>query len=208
MDPSSPPLKLSDPDYRERMRAIHALVEQGQRQAGHWIRPLLRDHESPVRNAAIIAIGNLRDQESFDALVACLASSMPLERSNAVQSLVALNNPGMREPLVQALRVDSSPTALQAIIRTLSAFPRDAEVIAVLIATLTDANEDIRATAAVALAKMRASEAIAALQRMALRDTNHETTINGLWIANSSVARQAIEMIRSHDASSDLDWPD
>ncbi len=208
MDSSAPPLELTDPDYRVRVRAIHALVEQGQPQAGDWIRPLLHDRESPVRNAAITAVGDLRDQQSFDALVACLASPMSLERSNAAQSLVALNHPGTCEPLVQALKVDSSPIVRQAIIKALSGFPRDAGVIAVLIAMLTDADEDVRATAAMALAKMRASEAIAALQHMALTDTNHETTINGLWIANSSVARQAIEIIRSHAASSDLDWPD
>src|SRR5258708_218398 len=102
MEPPSPPPGLADPDHRVRLQAIYALVERGQPQVGQWIRPLLHDRESPVRNAAIVALGELRDQEAFDALVACLAASMSHERRNAVQALVALGNPQMRRPLVQA----------------------------------------------------------------------------------------------------------
>jgi HEAT repeat protein len=82
------------------------------------------------------------DQGAFDALVACVSAQMSLERRNVVQALVMLNNP---------------PFVRRAIVKALSAFRHDAEVIDVVISTLTDPDEDVRATAAAALATMGAS---------------------------------------------------
>jgi HEAT repeat protein len=189
------------------MRAIYALVERGEPWAAAWIRPLLRDRESPVRNAAIAALGQLRDVESFDALVACLAAPMSTERQNAVSALAELADPRMRVPLVHVLQTEPSFVIRESVIRELSAFRDDDEVIDALIHSLTDPDEDVRATAAVALSRMRAVKALFALQHMALTDTNQETTINGLYEANSWVAQRAIEIIRSPEQASDLDWP-
>lgn len=93
------------------------------------------------------------------------------------------------------------------IIKGLSAFADDGEVIAALIQQLQAPDEDVRATAAVALAKMRAGAAVPALQHMMQTDTNQETTIHGLWVANSGVAKWAIAMILSGQQASELDWP-
>jgi HEAT repeat protein len=208
MEPLSPPPGLTDPDYRVRLQTIYALVEDGQPQVVRWIRPLLRDRESPVRNAAIVALGDLLDQGAFDGLLACMSAHMSLERRNVVQALVTLNNPRMREPLTQALNVEPAPSVRRTIVKALSTFRQDGEVIDAVISTLTDPDEDVRATAAVALAKMGDSRALPALQRMAQTDTNAETTINGLWELNSSIAQKAIKMIRSPEEVSSLDWPD
>ena len=95
----------------------------------------------------------------------------------------------------------------QAIIKTLSTFRADEHVIAALIARLADPDEDVRATAAVALANMRAATALPALQRMAQTDIHGETTIRGLAVRNSWVASRAIEVIRTPEGPPVLDWP-
>jgi HEAT repeat protein len=208
MEPPSPPAELTDVDHRVRLRAIYALVESRHPVAGQWIRPLLCDREAPVRSAAIVALGQLRDQDAFDALVACLAAPTSHERRNAVQALVALGDPRMREPLVYALKTEPWAPVRGDIIKALSTFRDDAIAIDALIEALTDRDEDVRATAAVALAKMGASKALPALQHMALTDTNQETIIHGLWELNSTVALRAIEMIRAPERATPLDWPD
>lgn len=92
------PSELTSQDYRQRLQAIYRLVEQHPPQAGTWIRPLLKDRESLVRSAAIVALGDLQDQEAFADLVNCLAAPTSHERSNAVRALVALGDARMRIP--------------------------------------------------------------------------------------------------------------
>ena len=207
MENQSAPAELASDDYRQRLQAIYRLVEQHPPQAGTWIRPLLQDRESLVRSAAIVALGDVADQDSFAQLVACLAAPMSHERRNAVQALIALGDDQMRSPFLQALAHESNWSVCLAIIKGLSVFAHDEEVIDALIEQLQASDEDVRAAAAVALAKMRARAAIPALQNMAKTDTNQETSIHGLWIYNSSVAKMAIVAILSDQPPSELDWP-
>lgn len=207
MENQSAPAELASDDYRHRLQAIYRLVEHHPPQAGSWIRPLLQDRESLVRSAAIVALGTVEDQESFAPLVACLAAPMSHERRNAVQALIALGDERMRSPFVQALSHEINWSVCLAIIKGLSAFAHDEEVVDVLIQQLQAPDEDVRAAAAVALAKMRARAAIPALQYMAETDTNQETSIHGLWVVNSSVAKMAIVTILSDQPLSELDWP-
>jgi HEAT repeat protein len=201
------PAELTSQEYRQRLQAIYRLVEQHPPQAGTWIRPLLQDRESLVRSAAIVALGDLQDHESFAGLAACLAAPTSHERSNAVLALVALEDKQMRGPLLRALADETNPLVCFVIIKGLSAFADDGEVIDALIQQLQAPDEDVRATAAVALAKMRATTAVPALQHMAQTDTNQETSIHGLWVANSSVAKMAVATILSGQQPSELDWP-
>jgi HEAT repeat protein len=198
---------LADPDYRQRMRAIHALVDQGNMEAVPYILPLLQDREMPVRNAAIVALGMLSDRQAFEPLVGCLAASTSQERGNAVQALVQMGDSRRRDPLIAALKIERTPSVRQKIVKAISVFPDD-EVIEMLIQCLMDLDEDVRATAAVALGKIGHPRAIPALEQMMLSDTNQETFIHHLWIDNSAVARQAIDMIRYPEQEHDLDWPD
>ena len=113
----------------------------------------------------------------------------------------------MRSPLVQALAHETNPFVCLDMIKALSTFADDKEVIDILIQELQAPDEDVRAAAAVALAKMRARAAIPALQYMAQTDTNQETSIHGLWVVNSGVAKMAIVAILSDQSPSELDWP-
>lgn len=201
------PADLTSADHRQRMRAIYRLVEQHPPQAGSWIRPLLKDREALVRSAAIVALGDVQDQDAFADLVACLAAPTHHEQRNAVRALVALGGERMRDPLLQALSHQTEPLVCCPIIKGLSVFADDGEVIDAFIQQLQAPDEDVRATAAVALAKMRARAALPALQRMMQTDTNQETSIHGLWVANSSVAKMAIATILSGQQASELDWP-
>jgi HEAT repeat protein len=207
MEDQSVPAEIASDDYRQRLQAIYRLVEHHPPQAGTWIRPLLQDRESLVRSAAIVALGNVQDQESFPDLAACLAAPTSHERRNAVLALSALGGERVRSPLVQALAHETNPFVCLDMIKALSAFADDKEVIDVLIQKLQAPDEDVRAAAAVALAKMRARAAIPALQYMAQTDTNQETSIHGLWLVNSSVAKMAIVAILSDQPPSELDWP-
>jgi HEAT repeat protein len=201
------PADLTSADYRRRMQAIYRLVEQHPPQAGSWIRPLLKDREALVRSAAIVALGDLQDQDALADLVACLAAATTHEQSNAVRALVALGGERMHDPLLQALSQKTDPFVCFGIIKGLSTFADDGEVIDALIQQLQAPDEDVRATAAVALAKMRTHAAVPALQHMMQTDTNQETSIHGLWVANSSVAKMAIATILSGQQASELDWP-
>jgi HEAT repeat protein len=207
MTPPSPPPDLSDQDHRVRMRAIYALVEPGEPHAAEWIRPLLRDRESLVRAAAIGALGQVRDVESFDALVACLAAPMSIDRKSALRALVALGDPRMCEPLVRALQNEPHFPERMKIITVLSMFSVDEEVVNAIVRALEDSEENVRGTAAVALSRMRAVKALPALERMALTDTNHETRINGLDELNAWVAQRAIEIIQAPGRHEELEWP-
>ena len=200
------PAELTSEDYRQRLQAIYRLVEQHPPQAGIWIRPLLQDRESLVRSAAIVALGDLRTRNPLP-LVACLAAPMSHERRNAVHALIALGDERMRIPWCRPCLTRRNWSVCFAIIKGLSAFADDGEVIDALIQQLQAPDEDVRATAAVALAKMRARAAVPALQHMMQTDTNQETSIHGLWVANSSVAKMAIATILSGQQPSELDWP-
>lgn len=197
---------LAHSDYRMRMRAIYALVEQGDPVAVPMILPLLHDREIPVRNAAIVALGTFGDQRAFEPLVACLASSSSLERRNAVQALVVLGDPRRCDPFLEALKRETRTSICIALIKAVYEFPEE-KVLETLITLLTHRDEDVRATAAVALGRIGQSRALPALQHMALTDTNHETTIRGLWVLNSSVAQRAIDMILHPEQEHVLDWP-
>lgn len=207
MGEQTAPVELMSEDHRQRMRAIYRLVEQHPPQAGSWIRPLLKDREALVRSAAIVALGDLQDQDSFADLVACLAAPTTHEQHNAVRALVALGGERVRDPLLRALSYRADDVVCSNIIKYLSAFADDGEVIAALIQQLQAPDEDVRATAAVALAKMRARAAVPALQHMMQTDTNQETNIHGLWVTNSIVAKRAIATILSDQQASELDWP-
>ena len=198
---------LAASDYRKRMRAIHTLVDQGSQEAVPYILPLLKDREMPVRNAAIVALGTLADPSAFEPLATCLAASTSLERGNAVQALVLIGEPRRRDPLVAALKIERVPSVRQKIVKAISVFLDD-EVIETLIQCLMDPDEDVRATAAVALGKIGHHRAIPALEQMMLNDTNQETSIHDVWVYNSEVARQAIDMIRYPEQEHNLDWPD
>lgn len=208
MEQPFPPPGLANADYRVRLRTIHSLVEQGHPLAGQWIRPLLQDRESPVRNAAIVALGIVHDQEAFDALVMCLSAPTSQERINATQSLGILGHSGVQQPLLRAFQVETEPRVRIAIIKTLSAYPEDGDIIDALIQVITDPDEEIRATTAIALAKMRATKALPALQQMAMMDTNQETMMNGLWTRNNTIAQRVIKIILSLEQQIDLNWLD
>ncbi len=198
---------LHDPDYRIRLRNLERCREQHELAAAPWIHPLLGDRESLVRSAAIVTLGELRDQEAFDLLIGCLQAATTHERRNTVQALVALRNPQMRVPLILQLETEPRFLVRIAIIQALSTFRADEETIDALIRRLTDHDEDVRATAAVALAKMGASKAIDALDQMARTDTNHETLMKGLATCNSTVARQAMEILLAKAPVSAMVWP-
>jgi len=198
---------LTDADHRQRLRAVEACILLGDPAAAPWIRPLLQDRESVVRSAAIRALGDLKDEHSFAELVTCLAAATSHERIQAVHALIALGNPQMRTPLIHAVTAEPHYSVRIAIIKALSNFYTDIKVVTVIIHCLTDPNEDVRATAAVALAQMGATQAIPALQRMALSDTNHETMMNGMYTAISAVARQALAVLRGQTQHRSLPWP-
>ncbi|HEV2237928.1 MAG TPA: HEAT repeat domain-containing protein, partial [Ktedonobacterales bacterium] len=105
MEPQ-PPAELADVDHRIRIRTIHRLAEAGDPYAVRWIRPLLDDRESLVRSAAIVALGQLHDEEAFDAIVGFLEARTTHERGNALDALVALNGARLREPLIRAMETE------------------------------------------------------------------------------------------------------
>lgn len=205
-DQTAPP-ELPSEDYRQRLQAIYRLVERRPAYAGRWIRPLLQDRESLVRSAAIVALGNVQDHDSFDDLLACLAAPTSHERWNAVLALMALGGKRVQNSLAQALTHEANPSVCLVIIKGLSAFAADDKVIDGLIQKLQAPDEDVRAATAVALAKLGARAALPALQHMAQSDTNQETTIHGLWVANSTVAQMSIDAILTGQQPPELDWP-
>src|SRR5262245_18713771 len=97
------PADLTSEDYRLRLQSMYRLVEQHPPQAGCWVHPLLKDRESLVRSAAIVALGGVQDQDSFADLVDCFAAPTSHERSTAVLALVVLGDERLRDPLLQAL---------------------------------------------------------------------------------------------------------
>lgn len=198
---------LADPDYLVRMRTIYLLVEQQHPEAVQGILPLLHDREMLVRNAAIVALGTLADSQAFDALVSCLNSHISLDRKNAVHAIVALGEPRRLDVFLDTLKTEKNRTVLAALIKAVSVFPTE-EVLETVTRFLTDRDEDVRAVAATALGKMGLPAAIPALQHMALTDTNQETSIHNLWVINSCVARDAIQMILHPEQSQDFAWPD
>ena len=198
---------LVNPNHRVRMRTIYMLVEHGHAEAVPFLLPLLHDREMPVRNAAIVALGTFADQQAFAPLVAHLTAPISLERKNAVLALVALEDSRREDAFLEALKTERNPSVRVELIKALSVFP-DEKVLETLIERLTDEDGDVRAVTAIALGKMGLPRAIPALQQMALTDTNQETSIHGLSIQNSSIAKQAIQMLLHPDQEQAIDWPD
>ena len=188
------------------MRAIHRLAEDGSPHAARWIRPLLRDREALVRSAALMALGKLGAPSDLDAIAELLQARMSFERRAAVDALVALHSPRMRDPLIRAMKTEPSYANRIEMIKALSVLIGDNVVVDTLISMLADPDEDVRATAAVALGKIGASQAILALQQMMLTDIV-ETTIYGRAIYNPTIAHRAIEMIRAPGHAPQLEWP-
>lgn len=198
---------LSDLDYRVRMRTIHTLVQRGHAEAIQLLLPLLNDREMLVRCAAMIALGTFADRQIFDSLVPFLASTVSLERKNAVQALVTSEDPRRRDAFLDALKTETNLFVRVQLIKALSVFHEE-KVFEMLIEQLTDQDEDIRAIAAIALGKMGQPCAIPALQQMVLTDTNEETSIHGLCELNSTIAKRAIQMILHPEQEQNIDWPD
>ncbi|HEY4384699.1 MAG TPA: HEAT repeat domain-containing protein [Ktedonobacteraceae bacterium] len=199
--------RLIDPDYRVRMRTIHILVERGNAEAVLLLLPLLHDREMPVRCAAIVALGTFADRRAYEPLVTSLATPISLERKNAVQALVASGDPRRRDAFLDALKTEMNTIVRVQLIKAISVFPEE-KVLEILIEELTNGDEDVRAVAAVALGKMGQPQAIPALQQMALTDTNQETSIHGLAIQNSAIAKQAIQIILHPEQEQSINWPD
>jgi hypothetical protein len=83
-----------------------------------------------------------------------------------------------------------------------------AELVACLAAPVShEWRNAVQALMALGDERMRASTALPAMRHMMQTDTNEETTIHGLYVLNSSVARMAIATILSGQQPSELDWP-
>lgn len=119
---------------------------------------------------------------------------------------MALDDPRWRDPCLEALKIEISPSIFMDLIKAVSVFPEE-KVLEAFLELLTHRDEYVRATAAIALEKMGQPRAIPALQHMALTDTNYEVFILGLVIRNSSVAQQTIHMILHPEQEHILDWP-
>jgi HEAT repeat protein len=82
-----------------------------------------------VRNATIVALGELQDQEAFLLLVECLHAPTTPERQNAVQALVVLGNPQMQMPVLHTLSGEPHAAVRIAIIQALSAYRTNQSII-------------------------------------------------------------------------------
>jgi aminopeptidase N len=181
------------PELAERAAAaLTAVVKQG-------------DPSYFVEGAAAQALGQTRTSGAFDALVA--ASDRPswneVIREGVFQGLAAMGDPKAAPVLVGFLARTNSIQARAAAARALGALASDhrldsgearQQVVQGLMGTLDDPWPPARGSAARALASMRETSALDALDQMASRE------LDGIF---TRVARQAAQAIREGKGPSD-----
>lgn len=184
-------------DYRARLRAIGLIEEQEVRDAVPRSIDLLRDKEMPVRAAAASTLGTLGDRRAVEPLIASLGDPMSVVRRAAMRALSRLRDERMRDPIMRILRSDPSFALRLEAVATLTALKDDA-VLSALQAALTDADDDVRAAAALALAQIGDARAPPPLREMAARDGGEYWDVaSNVAEANATAAQHAIQQILS-----------
>jgi HEAT repeat protein len=144
---------LRHPEKKVRMLAAHALGQTHGAQAAKELQQALQDEFFDVREAAVKALGELRDPEVVDILLKLAQEPQRYPYVWVVDSLGKIGNPKALPALMAALQhhsFDVKEAAMDGVTRL-----RAKEAIPALISFLDDANARLRQSAAKALEKLR-----------------------------------------------------
>ena len=168
---------LTDPSADIRLESLYALREIEDKAAGRSILELTHsDADVGVRVAAAFAIGDLLTDELIEEAVETLGRTVrtdefPEVREGAAYSLGRIGTPEALRLVAEVTRSDEDRRVRLTALAVISETP-DKSSSSVLIEILDDREPEVRGPAAIALGRLRAFEAISALQRIQEEDPN------------------------------------
>ncbi|MCE5325237.1 MAG: HEAT repeat domain-containing protein [Planctomycetaceae bacterium] len=162
-------------DWRLRLAVVEAASRYDARGMEAIVTKGLEDPIASVRFAAIVTLDNLTQRQSppspalQDAIVKALNDPNPSTRERAVQMVTRLDDAHALAPLAKLLGEGNSNIRRQAISR-LSNMTDQAAATA-MVKSLDDSDAYVSRTAAIGLARMGRPEAVAALKRAAMAES-------------------------------------
>ncbi|MBI4712706.1 MAG: HEAT repeat domain-containing protein, partial [Planctomycetes bacterium] len=148
-------------NYWDRLRAIDKLGETGNKESTVILADLLDDDEPPIREAAVMALGNLSDAEAIEYL-----ASTPLFhpkssrcRWHCAWALGLIKNDKALPQLLKALN-DPDETVQVKTLQAIGVLPNGATASETLIKKLNDGNPYVRDAAASALGALKYQPAL------------------------------------------------
>ena len=143
---------IGDPDGHVRALSARGLANIGDRKAISALSALLEDEYVDVQEAAISALGAMREGLDMGGLIAGLADKNPLLRKNTALLLGAIA-PEEAVPALGFALKDDNAQVRRAVIGALSSIKNEASIKYLMVA-LTDEDPNIRASAALSLGSL------------------------------------------------------
>lgn len=148
-------------NYWDRLTAIKQLGKLNNKEAVVILADLLNDGEAPIREAAVMALSSLTDKESVDwlATVALFAPKDACARCHAAWVLGLIKAPSTLNCLTRALNDPDDSVQVKAI-ESICNLPNGVEAAELFIKKLGANSTEVRASAALALGRIRSQAAL------------------------------------------------
>lgn len=166
VDPLIDTLQLDD--NRVRARAVEALGAIGDPRAVDVIVGLLRDTNRFVKGNAITALGRIADRKAVDPLLISLSDQDPQMRRAALDSLGRIGDERAFQPVSELLKKETDQNVRFVALATAAKLGRQ-QSIPMLIEAFSDRAEELRHTAASALARLELDATFPAVLEYASR---------------------------------------
>lgn len=150
---------LSDKSYAnywERQSAINKLKKIDSKESAVILASLFSDDEAPIRESAVMALGNFSDKEAVDYLVSnsLINTKSKQQRFHTAWALGLIKNEETMPPLLKALNNESAEEVVIRIIETISCLPNASLAEDSLINMLSNNNTGIRVSVIKALGQI------------------------------------------------------
>lgn len=147
-------------NYWDRLSAINKLKKNDSKESAVILASLLNDDEAPIRESAVMALGNFCDKEAIDYLVSNSLTNTKSKQQRFYTAWVLglIKNEATLSPLLKALNNESAEEVVIRIIETISYLPNASLAEDSLINILSNNNTGIRVSAIKALGQMGSSK--------------------------------------------------
>jgi len=189
-------------NYWDRLTAINKLKPVNSKEAAVMLVALFDDADAPIRESALLALGNFTDKDAVDYLIATSLvnpQSKPQRFYTAwvlgVISAKGIKDEALLPQLLKALNNETEEEVASRIIDTIGVLPKDSQAEDVLIKRLSDSRLAVRVSAIESLGRMGSVQAYIPILKRAY-DSNPTV---------KTVALEALAQIKPQEATGYLE---
>lgn len=156
-------------NYWDRLTAINKLKAINSKEAAGMLVALFDDNEAPIRESALMALGNFTDQEALDYLLtsALVNSRSKQQRFYTAWALGMIKDESILPHLLKSLNNETVEEVTARIIESVNNFPNNSQIEDILIKKLSDNSLLVRVAAIGSLGKMGSTKSYISILKRA-----------------------------------------